>query len=253
MNIIIDGKICEAEPGEILLTTARRNGIDIPTLCHHDALPGRGGCRLCIVEVEEVAKDRSVVISCLYPVQEEIKVYTKSDKIIRLRRTLLALLREQALEAEGALSAYCEEYGVTGVGWSLGREKGRSSKDKKCILCGLCISACEELGNSAIQVTLRGIDKVVAPPFDEPSQTCIGCAACARLCPTNAVECLDEGDQRTIWGKTFALAKCTACGEPFATVDELEWLKERLLDTELNLSFCPECRGKIRVGAATPC
>jgi NADH dehydrogenase/NADH:ubiquinone oxidoreductase subunit G len=70
MKIIIDGKICAAEPGQFLLEAARRNGIDIPSLCHHDALPGRGCCRLCIVELEDPAGNRSVDISCIYPVQE---------------------------------------------------------------------------------------------------------------------------------------------------------------------------------------
>jgi NADH dehydrogenase/NADH:ubiquinone oxidoreductase subunit G len=251
MNVVIDGKICEAKSGETLLAIARRNGIDIPTLCHHDALPSRGCCRLCIVEAEDAAGNCSVVISCHDPVQEGVKVYTKSDKIIRLRRTLLALLREQAPEAEGALPAYCREYGVTGGSWFVSREKGGSQEDKKCILCGLCSRACEALGNSAIQATQRGIDKVVAPPFNEPPQACVGCAACARVCPTNAVECLDEKDQRTIWGRTFTLVKCTACGKPFATADELEWLKKRLLDAEINLSFCPKCRRKVSLGAVS--
>ena len=50
MNIIIDGKSCSCEKGEYLLQIARRNGIEIPTLCHHDGFPGQGSCRLCMVE-----------------------------------------------------------------------------------------------------------------------------------------------------------------------------------------------------------
>ena len=42
MNITINGKICACEKGEFLLAVARRNGILIPTLCHHPALAGQG-------------------------------------------------------------------------------------------------------------------------------------------------------------------------------------------------------------------
>ena len=52
MIITIDGKQCSCEKGEFLLQVARRNGIYIPTLCHHEALPGQGCCRVCIVEVD---------------------------------------------------------------------------------------------------------------------------------------------------------------------------------------------------------
>ena len=43
---IIDGKECTFEKGELLLQVAKRNGIEIPTLCHHEALPGLAACRL---------------------------------------------------------------------------------------------------------------------------------------------------------------------------------------------------------------
>ena len=63
MIIKIDGKECICEKGETLLTIARRNGIFIPTLCHHDSQEeGMGACRLCIVEINERGR-KSVVVS----------------------------------------------------------------------------------------------------------------------------------------------------------------------------------------------
>jgi NADH dehydrogenase/NADH:ubiquinone oxidoreductase subunit G len=242
MKITIDGKTCETNAGEFLKETAFQNGIKIPSLCHHSALPGQGCCRLCIVEIEEPSGARSVVVSCVYPVRENIVVHTNSGRITRLRRSILAMLKERAPEAEGALVDYCLEYDVSSIdplpGWK---------EDEKCILCGLCVKACDELGNSAIQTAKRGIDKLVTTPFDEPASACIGCAACAKVCPVSAIDCESDGDTRTIWNKTFALLRCTGCGEPYATAEELEWLKRRLLDTELNLSYCPRCRGRISI------
>jgi NADH dehydrogenase/NADH:ubiquinone oxidoreductase subunit G len=241
MKITIDGKTCEAGAGQYIMEIAGQNGIKIPSLCHHEALPGQACCRLCVVEIEDKSGRRSVVVSCVYPVKEAITVYTRSEKIIRLRRNILTLLKERAPEARGSLPEYCREYGVSD------EPIFDMAADEKCILYGLCVKACDELGNRAIQTTMRGTLKVVAPPFNEPPPACVGCSACARVCPANAISCTDDGDNRVIWGKTFALAKCSVCGKPYATTDELEWLKKKLLDTELNLSYCPQCRGRISV------
>ena len=254
MRLFIDDIACEALPGQSILEVAREQGIDIPSLCHHDALPGQACCRLCIVEVasgggavdaagagDAVVEKRSVVVSCTYPAAEGLRIYTQTEQIRSLRRTVLGLLKEQAPEATGCLERLYEEYEV--VSQAL---RFAVKADEKCILCGLCSKACEELGSCAIQTTMRGVDKVVATPFNEPAETCIGCASCAKVCPTGSIECVEEGESRTIWGKTFTLLTCPACGKHYATPEELEWLKARLLeDTELNLEYCPTCRTRL--------
>jgi len=250
MRIIIDDKPYEAQPGQYVLEIARQNGVEIPALCHHEALQGQACCRLCVVEAE-AAEGSSIVVSCTYPAKEGLRVNTRSVRVTRLRRAILALLKEQAPEAEGKLPEYCAEYGVSDYALQYNEKP-----EEKCILCGLCSKACEKLGSFAIQTTMRGIDRVVAPPFNEPSEACIGCASCKKVCPTGAIESIEDlGAQtdgpnavhptRTIWGKTFELIQCAACGKPFATKEELEWLKERLTkDTDLNQEYCPKCRGR---------
>ncbi|MDR1701238.1 MAG: (2Fe-2S)-binding protein [Sporomusaceae bacterium] len=239
MKITINGKTCAAESGQFILAAARQNGIEIPSLCHHDALLGQACCRLCLVEVESGDGKSEVVASCVYPVREALKVTTNSERIKRLRRGILTLLLERAPQAGGDLAAYCREYGVTkDVVFS-------ETTDEKCILCGLCVKACEELGNSAIQTALRGVQKTVATPFNEPSPDCIGCAACARVCPSEAIKVSEKGGKRAIWGKTFELVKCAACGKPFATRQELEWLQKKILPVETSLAYCPQCRGRV--------
>ncbi len=49
----IDNVEVSVKPGQSVLDAARAAGIEIPTLCHHEALEPFGGCRVCIVEVEE--------------------------------------------------------------------------------------------------------------------------------------------------------------------------------------------------------
>ena len=113
MNIIIDGKSCSCEKGEYLLQIARRNGIEIPTLCHHDGFPGQGSCRLCIVEVSERGRNK-VVVSCVYPVNQECEVFTQSERIKKDRRMILTLLMKRAPDSP-EIRALCEKYGAPDI------------------------------------------------------------------------------------------------------------------------------------------
>jgi len=53
IQLEIDGKEVKAREGMTVLEAAQSAGIFIPTLCHHEKLEPLGGCRVCIVEVED--------------------------------------------------------------------------------------------------------------------------------------------------------------------------------------------------------
>jgi bidirectional [NiFe] hydrogenase diaphorase subunit len=235
MKIIIDGKQCEAKAGEFILDVARRNGIEIPTLCHSDALPGQGSCRLCIVEVIERGRSR-VVTSCIFPITREVEVLTKSEKIINMRKTIIMLLSLRTPQNE-YMEKLRKEYGIED------KEIDRFNVDRseECILCGLCVRACEAIGTNAISTVNRGISKKISTPFDEPSKECIGCAACAGVCPTGAIKVCDSHGHRTIWNKEFKLIKCEKCGKYFATQEQTDYINHKL-GTETNEMLCEKCR-----------
>jgi len=48
----MDGKELTIDDGKTLLDAARENGMDIPTICFHEATTANGLCRMCVVEVE---------------------------------------------------------------------------------------------------------------------------------------------------------------------------------------------------------
>ena len=233
MNITIDGKVCQAEAGEFLLAVAQRNNIYIPTLCHSDALPGQASCRLCIVEVVENGQHK-VVTSCVYPVTKEVEVITNSDKIVAMRKTIIMLLAARVPGNE-QINKLREEYSVPQP------TRFTSASDGQCILCGLCVKACETVGLSAISTISRGITKKVATPYDEPSETCMGCGACAQVCPTGAIAISEDNKYRTIWNKKFALISCKECGKHFITQEQIEYIRTKLGSTDDEM-LCESCK-----------
>lgn len=232
MIITIDGKQCSCEKGEFLLQVARRNGIYIPTLCHHEALPGQGCCRVCIVEVDE-GKGPKIVVSCVYPVERECTVSTDSDKVRSQRGIILSLLYKRAPDSE-LIAQMCTHYGAPPL------ERLKPVDSGKCILCGLCTRACAELSVGAISTVNRGVTKEVATPYHDESPVCVGCGSCASVCPTDAIPLTETADTRTIWGKTFTLVRCARCGAVIGTAEELALAAQKTGEEPEKL--CERCR-----------
>ena len=175
----IDGNQVKATKGMTLLEAARGEGITIPTLCHHEKLEPFGGCRLCIVEVE-VSGWTKLVVSCVYPVEENIIVRTRSEKIDRIRKTIIELLMAHAPDAP-ELVELAKVYGAN---------KDRYERDASfCIHCGLCVRYCNEVtGKNAIGFVDRGINKEISFIPQIAAIECNDCKECFPLCPTSYLQ-----------------------------------------------------------------
>ena len=238
MDIMINGVAYPAEKGEFILAVARRNRVAIPTLCHHDGLPGQGCCRVCLVEVKEKSWTK-IVTACVYPVTDGLEIFTDTERVKAVRRMTLALLRLRAPDAE-RVRQLCAIYKVPD------NERLAAMTGERCVLCGLCARACLSLGTGAISSVYRGVDKKIAPPYEGAPDSCIGCGSCAATCPTNAISMEQTPETRTIWGRVFAMRRCPDCGEPFTT-EEAARHASGSADQEA-FSLCPRCR-RMRIGA----
>ncbi|MCC8022602.1 MAG: (2Fe-2S)-binding protein, partial [Clostridiales bacterium] len=82
VNIKINGVSYEVPQGYTILEACREVGIEIPTLCFLKEINEIGACRICVVEVKGA---RSLVASCVYPVNEGMEVVTNSPAVLHSR------------------------------------------------------------------------------------------------------------------------------------------------------------------------
>jgi NADH dehydrogenase/NADH:ubiquinone oxidoreductase subunit G len=180
VTLTIDGVEVQAEEGTTLLEVAKFYGIDIPTLCYNDELTPYGACRLCTVEVDDGKRTR-LVTSCLYPVEEGIKVKTHSERVIKGRKMILELLIAKCPNSK-TLQDLASKMGLEKIRFKM--------ENEDCILCGLCVRMCaEQMGSGAIGFVGRGKKREVATPFRMVSESCRNCGACMYICPAVGVQC----------------------------------------------------------------
>jgi NADH dehydrogenase/NADH:ubiquinone oxidoreductase subunit G len=235
LNLDINGRRVTVRKGTTLLTACREAGLEVPTLCHHEALEPYGACRLCVVEVQEPKRSRSrIVTACNYPAKSGLQVETDSEAVLATRREVLDLLL-----ARCPGSPVIREL-AAGLGLHRSSYPPDQNRDN-CILCGLCVRICEKLGFSAIIQAGRGPHREIVSPLREPPPDCTGCGACARICPTQVIPLVERNGRRRIWERDFELVRCTGCGRAFIT---REYQEARVTASGLpaeHFELCDEC------------
>ena len=175
----IDGKEVKAQEGMTVLEAAESAGIFIPTLCQHEKLEPYGACRICTVEVEARGRT-SLVAACCYPIEENLAVNTRSERVDKTRKMLLELMLAHAPDSP-ILQKLAKEYGA---------DEARFEKEPSfCILCGLCVRYCAEVKKAnAVGFVDRGIRREIMFIPEIASKECWSCKECFPLCPTEALQ-----------------------------------------------------------------
>ena len=251
-SILINGHTLTFETGETILEVARRNDIDIPTLCHLKGANPTGACRICVVEVE---KARTLLPACATPAAPGMVVKTESPTVVATRKMLLQLLlasgnhncavrghdgndwtqfqlkvaQDDASEELCPVWGDCrlqdlayryqvsgERFDPTPTRYPMETVNPFIERDfSRCILCGRCVQACNEIQvNNAISFGFRGAVTKIIASGDRPlrDSDCVFCGECVQACPVGALVEKDVRYQVRPWETQKVRTTCTYCG-----------------------------------------
>ena len=201
-TMTIDGRKVEFTNEKNVLSVIRNAGIDIPTLCYHSELSTFGACRLCTVE-----DDRGKTFaSCSEEPRDGMVIYTNTGRIRKYRKLIIELLLASHCRdcttcrksGECKLQDLAHKLGVREIRFENYKEEHPidfSSPSivrdpNKCIQCGNCVRACEELqGIGVLGFANRGTEAIATTAFDKPiaETNCVNCGQCRVFCPTGAI------------------------------------------------------------------
>ena len=199
VTLSIDGQQVEVEQGKSLLEAAREIGKDIPTICFHEATTANALCRICVVEVEG---QRVLQPACIVKAAANMKVQTRSEKVVRARRTILEMLASTMdLSEAPEILNMMYEYGASSSRFPEAERREVEVKDdnpmyvrdySKCLLCWRCVQVCADDAQYtyAINFEGRGYETQIGTFFDKaiPETTCVLCGQCVGVCPTGALK-----------------------------------------------------------------
>lgn len=203
MKITIDGKTIEAKEGSSILDAALAADVYIPHLCSHPDLEAKGGCRLCSVEIDGV---EGAVPSCMTKVEEGMNITINGPEADKVRKMAMELiLASHPADCTGCpkfgkceLQSLYQYLGVSAERW---RKKSRSVPNDdsnplishlftRCIRCGRCIRACQDLRGVKVLdyvKTKDGIRAGIASGTSLKDAGCRFCGACIEVCPTGSI------------------------------------------------------------------
>ncbi|HEY0635702.1 MAG TPA: NADH-quinone oxidoreductase subunit NuoG, partial [Gammaproteobacteria bacterium] len=165
VEIEINGTPVQARDGAMVLQAADEAGVTIPRFCYHNRLSIAANCRMCLVEVEKVAKP---LPACATPVAPGMKIFTRSPKAIAAQRNVMEFLlinhpldcpicdqggecdlQEMAMGYGNVASRYSEEKRVVAdrdIGPLIATEMTRCIHCTRCVRFGEEIAGIREMG-----------------------------------------------------------------------------------------------------------
>lgn len=200
ITIKINNKKIKAHAGETILEAARRNKIEIPSLCYHPDTKIQAVCRVCVVEIKGW---KTLLTACSTEVQEGMEILTDSPKVKKARKMNLELIFAEhiekcptcVLQPTCELLKYAKRYKL-----KIARFKDRKSKRKiykfgpaveldgsQCIDCRACVDICHQQGVDFLKIKDYGY-KTEVVPNDDGKHDCVYCGQCAVHCPVAAAQ-----------------------------------------------------------------
>lgn len=230
VTLTIDGREVTVPAGTSVMRAAGQCGGSIPSLCATDSVAAFGSCRMCLVEIEGA---RGTPASCTTPVAQGMVVRTQTDKLARIRKSVMELyISDHPLDCltcsannDCELQDTAAEVGLRDVRYGyeghnhMGQEDDTSNpyfafEPDKCIVCSRCVRACDEVqGTLALAVNGRGFgSKIGAGQLADSflSSDCVSCGACVQACPTSAL--MEKSVKELGKPERAVITTCAYCG-----------------------------------------
>ena len=233
ISFFLNTKKVEANNNETIWDVSKREGIDIPHLCHSNknGYKPDGNCRACVVEIQG---EKTLAASCIRKPTLGMKVFTNTPKVENSQYLILELLLSDLPKNKHNIFQGNHFWNI------LKKKKINKSrflqKNKDhvpvidqshpamtvsldaCIQCGLCIRACRDVQvNDVLGMSGRGADSYPVFDMNNPmgDSSCVGCGECVQACPTGALietSLLDKNNDQTIFPEKQIKSLCPFCG-----------------------------------------
>lgn len=241
MKITINNIECQATDGDTILEVARRNEIQIPSICYLSNCSPTLACKMCMVEV-----DGKRTYSCNAKVKDGMQILSNTSEILQERKEIMTTYCvNHPLECgvcdksgECELQDFVLHTGVDiqsfGVTHSFMQDKrfAQTYYDPYlCILCERCVTTCKDnIGESNLKsakATLSMPDAYKDTMNKDPYSVwakrqkgiidfigryeCQDCGECISVCPVGAMTYKDFTYKSNAWELEKRHSACTHC------------------------------------------
>lgn len=248
VTLYIDGEAFKVPKGTNLVDAAKMHGVGIPVFCYHPKLDAVGMCRMCLVELGTIAKNREtgqteldetgqpmirwnpkLQTACTMNVGEDMAIRTNSDRVVEGRDDILEfLLTSHPLDCpicdkggECPLQNLTLAYGP-GESRFIYDDKIRLAKHyplgkliyldrERCIQCARCTRFCDEIvGDDVLAFHERGRRLQIVTISDPPFDTKFS-GNTTDICPVGALTTADFRFSARPWELTEVPTICPHC------------------------------------------
>ena len=131
-----------------------------------------------------------------------MKVQTRSERVVRARKTILEMLASSVdLSEAPEIQTMMDEYGASPERFPEAERREIEVKDDnpmylrdyaKCLLCWRCVQVCADDAQYAYAINFngRGYETQIGTFYGRsiPESTCVFCGQCVGVCPTGALK-----------------------------------------------------------------
>jgi NADH-quinone oxidoreductase subunit G len=233
-RIIVDGRDLEVplqDRDKDLLTTLLHLGFDVPYFCWHPALGSVGACRQCAVKLyrDPDDEDGRIVMSCMTPVDDDMRVSVDDPEAIAYRRRVIEWLmvnhpHDCPICDEGGECHLQDMAVLTGHTYRRYRGRKRTYRNQdlgpfidhemnRCIQCYRCVRFyCDHAGGADLQA-FGSKDYVYFGRFEDGRLESEFSGNLVEVCPTGVfTDKTLKSHYTRKWDLESAPSVCVHCG-----------------------------------------